>query len=130
MAAAFLLVVGCLWALLVVWMFLTIAGIADAPESWARVALFWGGVLVGPLVLIIGSVLLLRRTSSRRGSLLVALGCLIFTGFTLYNSIAGMQREPLQAPTPYSFFAVILLFMLLSDIAAYKIFRANLWKSD
>ena len=129
-AAIFLLVVGCLWALFVVWMFLTIAGVADTPESWARVALYWGGMLVGPLVLIIGAVLLLRKRSSRKGSILVAIGCLILTGFVLYNSIAGMERQPLQAPTPYSAFVVLLLIMILSDITAYKIFTANLWKSN
>jgi hypothetical protein len=130
MAAVFRLVVGCLWALFVVWLFLVIAGVADVPESPTMLALYWCGMLIGPLTVIIGSVLLLRRTSSRTGSTLVALGCLIFTGFVLYNSIAGMQRQPLQAPTPYGFYGVLLLFMLLSDIATYKIFRTNLWKSN
>jgi hypothetical protein len=123
MAAGFLLVVGCLWGLLVVWMFLTIAGVADAPESWARVALYWGSMLVGPLVLIIGSVLLLRGTSLRPGAALVGLGCVILTGFALYNSIIGMQRKPLQAPPPYLFYVALLLIMLLSDAAAYRVYK-------
>lgn len=123
MAAGFLLVVGCLWMLLVVWMFLTIAGVADAPESWAKAALYWGGMLVGPLVLIIGAVLLLRGTSLRPGALLVSLGCIIFTGFALYNSITGMQRKPLQAPPPYVLYIVLLVVMLLSDAAAYKVYK-------
>jgi hypothetical protein len=130
MAAVFLLVVGCLWALSVLWMFLAIAGIADMPKSLTMPALWLCGMLLGPLTVIIGSVVLLRRTSSRRGSTLVTLGCLIFTGFALHNSIAGMQRVPLQAPTPYRVFVVLLLVMLLADGAAYKIFRANLWKSN
>jgi hypothetical protein len=121
MAAGFLLVVGCLWMLLIVWMFLTIAGVADAPESWAKAALYWGGMLVGPLVLIIGAILLLRGTSLRPGALLVGLGCIIFTGFALYNSITGMQRKPLEAPPPYVLYIVLLVVMLLSDAAAYKV---------
>jgi hypothetical protein len=121
MAAGFLLVVGCSWALLVVWMFLTIAGVADAPESWARVALYWGGMLVGPLVLTIGAVLLLLGTSGRPGAILVGFGCAIFTGFALYNSIIGLQRKPLQAPPPYLLYILLLLIMLFSDAAAYKI---------
>ena len=124
MAAGFLLMVGCLWALLIVWMFLTIAGVADAPESWAKTALYWGGMLVGSVVLIIGAVLLLRGTSLRPGAILVGLGCLILTGFALYNSITGMQRQPLQAPPPYSLYVVLLLIVLLSDAAAYRVYRA------
>ncbi len=124
MAAGFLLVVGCLWGLLVVWMFLAIAGVADAPESWARVALYWGSMLVGPLMLIMGAVLLLRGTSLRPGATLVGLGCVILTGFALYNSITGMQRKPLQAPPPYLFYVALLLVMIFSDAAVYKIYKA------
>ena len=124
MAAGFLLVVGCVWGLLVVWMFLTIAGVADAPESWARVALYWGSMLVGPLMLIIGAVLLLRGASLRPGAILVGLGCVILTGFALYNSITGLQRKPLQAPPPYLFYVALLLIMLLSDAAAYRVYKA------
>jgi hypothetical protein len=124
MAAGFLLAVGCLWGLLVVWMFLTIAGVADAPESWAKVALYWGGMLAGPVALILGSVLLLRGTSLRAGAILVGVGCIILTGFALYNSITGLQRKPLQAPPPYPFYVVLLLIMIFSDVAAYKIYKA------
>ncbi len=123
MAAGFLMVVGCLWGLLVVWMFLTIAGVADAPESLASVAFYWGSMLVGPLMLIIGAVLLLRGTSLRPGATLVGLGCVILTGFVLYNSITGMQRKPLQASPPYFFYVGLLLIMLLSDAAAYSVYK-------
>lgn len=125
MAAGFLLVVGCLWALFIAWMFLTIAGIADAPESWAKPAIWLGGMLAGPFVLIIGAVLLLRGTSLRAGAILVALGCIILTSLTLYSSIVGMQQSPPQAPPPYLFYIVLLLLMLLSDVAAYKVYRAS-----
>jgi hypothetical protein len=124
MAAGLLLAVGCLWGLLVVWMFLSIAGVAGTPESWLRAALYWGGMVVGPLVLVIGSVLLLRGTSLRPGAILAELGCVILTGFALYNSIIGMQRQPLQAPPPYSVYIVLLLIMIVSDAAAYKIYKA------
>jgi hypothetical protein len=119
--------VGCLWSLFVFWMFLTIAGIADNPESLMMPVLFWGGTLVGPFTVIIGSVLSLRKKATRSGPILIAVGCLIFTGFALYNAIAGMHRQPLQAPTPYWFLAFLLLLTFLSDVAAYKIFKAG-WK--
>jgi hypothetical protein len=120
-SAIVLLVVGCLWALFVVWLFLTIAGIADTPKELGMTALYWGSMLIGPLALIIGSALLLHSVSSRSGATLVGIGCVIFTGFALYNSITGMHRRPLEAPPPYSFYVVLLLIMLLSDFAAYKI---------
>ncbi|MGB8014234.1 MAG: hypothetical protein WCF68_21675 [Terriglobales bacterium] len=129
-AAVFLLFVGCLWAFFVVWAFLVIAGIADAPRSLLTPVLYWTGMLIGPSVLITGSALSLRRHSSRTGSILTILGCLVFSGFAIYSSVAGMHREPLQAPIPYGFFAALLLLMVLSDFAAYKILKATPWKSN
>jgi hypothetical protein len=124
-AAGFLLMVGCLWALFVAWMFLSIVGVTGfAPESWLRMVLYWAGMLVGPVVLVIGAVLLLRGTSVLPGAILAELGCVILTGFALFNSIIGMQRKPLQAPPPYSLYIVFLLIMVFSDAAAYKIYRA------
>jgi hypothetical protein len=120
--------VGCLWALFVVWLFLTIAGIADTPESLIMPVLYWGGMLVGPFTVITGSVLSLRKKPTRTGPILITVGCLIFTGFSLYNTMVGMQRQPLQAPTPYWFFVVLLVLTFLSDVAAYKIFKAALWR--
>jgi small-conductance mechanosensitive channel len=124
LAVVFLLMVGCLWALLIVWMFLIIAGVADAPESWVRAALYWGGMFVGPFALIIGAVLLLRGASLRPGAILIGLGCLVFTGFALYNSITGMQQKPLQAQPGYVLYIVLLVVMLLADAAAYKVYKA------
>jgi hypothetical protein len=122
-SASLLLVVGCLWALFVVWLFLTIAGIADAPKSLLTAVLYWVGMSIGPLALIFGGVLSLRGTSLRSGAILIEIGCAILTGFVLYHSIVGIQREPLQAPPPYLFYLALLLIMLLSDAAAYKIYR-------
>lgn len=41
-----------------------------------------------------------------------------------YNSITGMRRKPLQAPPPYLFYVALLLVMLLSDAAAYRVYKA------
>jgi hypothetical protein len=124
MAAYLLLIVGCLWGLFLVWMFLSIVGIADSPKSITVTVLYWCGMLIGPLTLIIGAVFLLRNTSLRSGAILVGIGCVILTGFTLYNSIAGMQRKPLEAPPAYVLYIVLLLIMLLADAAAYKVYKA------
>jgi len=125
MAAIFLLVVGCVWTLLVVWLFLSIAGVADTPGSILKTALYWGGMLIGPLSLITGSALVLRAVS-RPGASLVAVGCLLLTIFAIYNSVEGMQRKPLQVPPPYAFYIAVLIVMLLADAAGYKVVRAGL----
>jgi hypothetical protein len=126
----FLLLVGCLWTLFVIWLFLTIAAIAGPPESLMMLVLYWASMLVGPFTVITGSMLSLRKITTRRGPILIAVGCLILTGFVFYNVISGMRRQPLQAPTPYGFLVVLLLVMFLSDIAAYKIFKAAFSKSE
>ena len=74
MAATFLLVVGCIWALRVVLGFVPIAGISHLPKSWRMAAFYCCGVLIGPLTLATGSVLSLRKTASRTGAILVAIG--------------------------------------------------------
>jgi hypothetical protein len=81
-------------------------------------------MFAGPLMLVIGPVMLLRGLL-RPGTILVQLGCIIFTGFALYNSIMGMQRKPLQAPPPYAIYVLLLVVMIFSDAAAYKIYKAN-----
>jgi hypothetical protein len=118
----FLLVVGFLWSLFNSWLFLVLGGIA-APTSLLRLGLYWSGMFFGPGCLIVGSVLLLRSSGSRLGLVLVGIGCLVFTAFVLYNSVQGMQRAPLQAPPPYAFFGALLVLMVLSDLAAYKVWR-------
>jgi hypothetical protein len=121
--AIFLLLVGCVWAAFVVWMLLTLAGITDGPVSLLSVAFYWGGMLIGPLSLMAGSCLVLISGSRRFAAILVAFGCLILTGYALYNSVAAMHREPLQAPSPYSFCIVMLTIMLLADLAGFKVVR-------
>ena len=103
-------------------MFLVLAGIAD-PVSLPSVALYWGGMLIGPLSLMVGSCLVLITGSRRFAAILVTFGCVILTGYALYNSVAATHREPLQAPPPYSFCIVMLTIMLLADFVGFKVVR-------
>ena len=120
-ALFFILTVGIAWALLEVWLFLSLAGIADAPISLAWTAFYWTAMMVGPATLIAGSGTLLRRGGFKYGVILIVLGCVIFTAYVLYNSIVGMQRGPLQAPPTYWFYAILLALMLATDFAGFKI---------
>lgn len=125
MAAIFLLAVGCVWAFFVIWLFLSIAGVADAPESIPRTLLYWSGMLIGPVALIIGSTLVLCA-AIRAGVIFTGIGCVILTGLTLYSSIPELRRtpQPLESPPLRWLYVVFLVFMILSDVAAYRIFRA------
>jgi hypothetical protein len=122
-SSIFLLLVGCAWALFDVLMFLAIAGITDGPVSLGAVVAYWGGMLVGPLSLIVGSYLVLMGGARRSGTILIVIGCLALTGFTLYNTIAATHVQPLQAPPPYSLYLVLLFIMVLVDIAGFRIVR-------
>jgi hypothetical protein len=121
----FLLIIGCVWALFVVWMFLTLAGIAEFAWTLSSI-LYWVGMLIGPVALIVGSGLVLSRFTGTLGATLVAIGCLILTSFALYNSVVGIQQKPLQAPPTYSFYAVMLFVILLADIAGLRVVRQRL----
>lgn len=122
--AIFLLAIGCIWEIFSVWTLLTIAGIADPPKSSIHMLFYWVTMLVGPLILIAGSILVLRGVDYRIGFACVVIGCLIYSILAIYNSIVGMQTEPLQVPPPYWFYISWLITMILADLAAYKIYKA------
>ena len=116
----FLLLVGCVWAVFVVLMFFGLAGIADFDWSVSGV-LYWLAMLIGPMSLIVGSCFVLITGTGRFGAVLIAIGCLSLTGEALYNSVAAIQRQPLQAPPPYSFYVLMLFVMLLADVAGFRV---------
>jgi hypothetical protein len=120
--AIVLLLVGCSWAILTVWLFLAISAISE-PASVGAVIFYYGGMLLGPAALISGSCLLLRGMSLRLGVTLTVLGCVILTGFVLYQSMVGLRPKPLEMKPSYILYAVLLTVMLVSDLAAYKIYR-------
>ncbi len=44
----------------------------------------------------------------------------------MYNSIAGMHREPLQAPPTYWFYGLMMIVTFLADFAGYRLIRPML----
>jgi len=118
----FLLLVGSVWTVFVVLMFFGLAGIADFDWSVCGV-LYWLAILIGPMSLIAGSCLVLITGTGRFGAVLIAIGCLSLTGEALYNSVAAIHRQPLQAPPPYSFYVLMLFVMLLADVAGFRVVK-------
>jgi hypothetical protein len=123
--AIYLVGVGSLWALVVVWIFLALSGIAE-PVSIAAVFLYFGCLLIGPLVLVVGSVFVLTGKSARNGALLSGLGCVILTGFVLYQVWSVVQPpQPLEF-RPFSIYVIVGVFLVVavvSDFVAYRLYR-------
>lgn len=72
----YFLLLGIVWAVLVGWMHLAPGGIAE-PISMMRVVLYFGGMLIGPLILVAVSFLVLNGTYAKPGALLALLGCAV-----------------------------------------------------
>src|SRR5437016_2572280 len=87
-----LLVAGIIWTLVVAWIYITLSGIAE-PISMMRIVLYYGGMLLGPLALILGPILVLRRSYGKLGAILAILGCAVLTIFVFYQTAQAMHVE-------------------------------------
>ncbi|MCU1335806.1 MAG: hypothetical protein JWO19_1387 [Bryobacterales bacterium] len=119
-----LLVAGIIWTLVVAWIYLTLSGIAE-PISVMRVVLYYGGLLLGPLALILGPILVLNGTYAKPGAILAILGCAVLTVFVFYQTAQAMHVEPLQVKPPYALYAVVVILVILADAAAVKLYRLS-----
>lgn len=81
-------------------------------------------MFIGPLMLIVGSSVVLRGINYRIGLMWIVIGCIIYSILAIYNSVVGLQIKPLQIPPPYWFYIAWLITMILADLAAFKIFKA------
>lgn len=115
----YLLAVGVLWALTVVWIWLALSGIA-APEFAAGV-LF--GLVTGPVFLIVGPIFTLSAWYPRVGTVLTLVGCAILTIYVAYDTASLFHVEPLQPRPHYFRHLFIWVVTLLSDLAAIQLCR-------
>jgi hypothetical protein len=98
------------------------SGIAE-PISLFYTSSYYLALLLGPAMLIIGSVLILRRSREKVGAILAAGGCLILTVTVAHESILGLYVGPLQARPPYLVFIVMIIVTVLADAAAWRLYR-------
>jgi hypothetical protein len=123
--AFFLVGVGCSWAAVVVWIYLALSGITE-PVSTTAVFLYFGSQLIGPMAMVVGSVFVLTGKFARNGTILSSIGCVILTGFVLYQVWSVAQpAEPLEFRpfSNYVIHGVFLVITITSDFAAYRIYR-------
>jgi len=120
----FQLIVGLGWALGVTWLFLAIAASAE-PISRVTVVAYWGAVLVGPVVLVVGSLSLVAPTRHRQfasllavvGSLAVSIQSLVWVAPSVGASL-GRNQTGLAALA-----ASIVAISVLSSLGAFVLYR-------
>jgi hypothetical protein len=120
--AIYLLTVGFFWTLAIALVFVTMSGITE-PISLFYTSSYYLALLLGPAMLIIGSVLILRGTHQKFGTIQAAAGCLILTVTVAHESILGLHLRPLQARPPYLVFIVMIIVTVLADAAAWRLYR-------
>jgi len=116
------MLVGIVWALVVVWIHLVMIGITE-PISAGSVFLYFGAMLLGPILLILGSILVLKGLHAKQGAILVLFGCTILSLIVGYSSIQDLHVEPLQVKPPYLFDACLIITALLSDVGAFRLYQ-------
>ena len=123
----FLLVVGLVWAAVVFWFFVMAGGGGQLNLAYiSKMLLFFSWLFIGPLLLIVGSVLLLG-THQRAGSVLSLIACIILTLMVGYQTISSVHDlgDPLIAKF-YCYYAlevIAVVLTLLSDAGAIKLYR-------
>ena len=105
-------------------MYLALSGIAE-PVSLTRVLVYFGGMLIGPFILIAGTIFVLTGKRARSGAVLVILGCAILTVTVAYQvpSILRDLADPLIVRPPIGLCTGIVVLTLLVDAGAVQIYR-------
>jgi hypothetical protein len=125
LSAIYLMIVGILWILGIAFMVLALSAIAS-PVSLFYAAAYWVALLIGPVLLIVGSTLCLLGKHQKIALGLCILGCIILTVTIAYQSVGFIHMQPLEAPLGASGYALagfLVLGTLLADSAAWILFR-------
>jgi hypothetical protein len=123
----FLLVVGFLWLAVVTWFFVMMGGIEQLTFAYiSKMLLFFSWLFIGPLLLIVGAILLLG-THQRTGSILSLIACAILTLMVGYQVVSSVHdlADPLIAKfySYYALEAIAVVLALLADAGAVQLFR-------
>ena len=122
----FLLVVGLLRIGLVSWLFVALGGAANLNPAYIGKALLWySWLFVGPLLLIVGAVLVMMGTRHRTGPVLSLVGCIILTLMVGYQIVSVLHdaADPLIAKPPYAEYAIVVILTLLADGGVMQLYR-------
>jgi hypothetical protein len=128
----FLLVVGLLWGIIVTGLFAFWGGcFGNAPPSdpvligKGLLSVWW--MFIGPLLMVVGSILVLKDAHSRVGTLFTLLGCGVLTVTVGYQIVQMLHNasDPLVGKL-YSLdaiYAVAVLLTIVADAGAVQLYR-------
>jgi hypothetical protein len=128
----FLLVVGLLWGLIVTGLFALSSGFfgnnpPHSPVLIGRALLSIGWMFVGPLLMVAGSILVLRDAQSIVGALSTLAGCLALT-ITMGYQIVQMLHNTSDPLVGKSYgldamYIIAVIVTLLADAGAVQVYR-------
>jgi hypothetical protein len=116
------MLVGIVWALWVGLMYLVMSGMAE-PISVSYASLYYTAMLVGPVILVVGPVLVLNQSQPKLGAVLAIIGCVILTISVAHETISGFHVQPLQAKPPYLLFTFMVVVTLFADASAFRLYQ-------
>jgi hypothetical protein len=120
----FLLVVALVWAAAVSWFFVMVGG-ASNPAYIAKALLWFSWLFVGPLLLVVGTIVMLTSTHQKVGSILSVVACFILTVMVGYQTLSMLHdaANPLIAKPPYAAYVMVMILTFLADAAAVRLYR-------
>ena len=127
-----LLVVGLLWGLIVTGFFALAGGFFgnNPPHNPALIgkgllSAWW--MFIGPLLMVVGSALVLRNAQSRVGALSTLAGCLVLTISMGYQIVLMLRNasDPLVGKSYGldAIYVVVMIVALLADAGAVQLCR-------
>jgi hypothetical protein len=126
----FLLVVGLLWGFFVSGLIALLGGFfGNTPPSDPIVigkgvlSIWW--MFAGPLLLVGGTICVLRVAYARVGAISALVGCAILTIMVGYQTVSMLRHtsDPLVMRPQYSFYALAVILTLFSDAGAVRLYQ-------
>ena len=120
-ASTFLILVGLLWAFALWWSVLAMDAIAERMPNF-----YWYGVgyAAGPILLILGPLLLIRRSWQRSAAVTAAIGCCILTvGASWMLLDVALHENPSNRAFSFCVAGMICVVAVLADLAGVRICR-------
>jgi hypothetical protein len=126
-----LIIIAVGWTLGLVWEYLVLSGVAS-PASPLAIVWYYGTRSLGPILLVIGSLLILGHSSPKVGVLLAGIACAILTVSVATILLSFRHVEPLE-PKPdyidYLLYGSLGVIALLADWLVFRLYQLVLARS-
>ena len=119
----FQVVVGLAWVAGVIWAVLALGAVAE-PISTAAVLIYWGPMLVGPLLMIVGSLCVAGNIRLRMTSVVAFVGSLVLVAQALLWVVPAAHQSWFDGERWFSrLVAGVVAVTALSAISAFVLLR-------